>query len=312
MVIRDAGSNLALCDGARGVGEQHGVSLTRGASPSHQSQSIVRAFSDVQSDFAKVPGGMSRKEHREALRAEREKQDARDAANVRKRRIVGYAIGGVLGVAILVGGVIAISGSGGEQSGESGAAVGDRVNKDFGVVPEGARVDDRQSTPAPVGETEPAAGVDSVQSLAQEAGCQLKLDQADEGSAHIDPQADTPDYKSNPPTSGDHSAEPLADGAFVGTVPATSYLHGLEHGRVAIQYRSDLPEQQQRHLLAVYDADPIAMMLFPNDDQQEPVTVTAWRNTLACDNFGGEAELAAMLSFRDTFRGAGPESVPLQ
>lgn len=255
---------------------------------------------------------MSRKEHREALRAEREKQAARAATSARRRRIAGYAIAGVLGIAVLVGVIFAIAGSGDNQDGNGGGAVGERVNTDFGIVPEGARVDDRESAPAPVGETEPTAGVGSVQSLAKEAGCKLKLDQEDEGSSHIDPAGDAPDYKSNPPTSGDHSAEPLADGAFVGTVPATSYLHGLEHGRVAIQYRSDLPEQQQRQLLAVYDDDPVAMMLFPNDDQPDAVTVTAWRNTLVCDSFGDEAELAAMLSFRDTFRGAGPESVPFQ
>ena len=107
---------------------------------------------------------------------------------------------------------------------------------------------------------------------AEAAGCELQLDLKDEGKGltveerHIPPDADPPQYATNPPTSGIHSQVPTADGAYLDTPPAIGVLHSIEHGRVAIQYSPDLDERDQRALRAMYEFDPEGTLLFPNPD----------------------------------------------
>lgn len=247
----------------------------------------------------------SRKEERERLRAERERAEATAQAAERKRLLVGYVVAGLISAAVVAGIVVAIAGGG--DGGGSGDASGERINAEFGIVPEGATVDDRAAETIEAG-----AAAGELSELADEAGCELELDQPDEGANHIDPQADQPDYRSDPPTSGDHSPEPLADGAFAGDVPVINYLHALEHGRVGIQYAPELPDAAQAQLLALFDESPAGMTLFPNETLPYEVAATAWRNSLGCDSFEGEATLAALRAFRDEYRGRGPEPVPLQ
>ncbi len=120
-----------------------------------------------------------------------------------------------------------------------------------------------------------------------------------------------PEYEANPPTSGDHSPDPLADGAFAETPSPLNYLHALEHGRIEIQYQSSLPEDQQLQLLGVYDEDRPGMIVFPNDDQPYLVAATAWRQTLGCKTFEGAATLDAIRAFRDAYRARGPEPIAM-
>lgn len=248
----------------------------------------------------------SRKEERERLRAERERAESAARAADRKRLIVGYVVAGLISAAVVAGIVVAIT-SGGDGGGSGAEASGDRLNAEFGVVPENAQVDDRDTESIDQAD----AGGDLTE-LAERAGCELLVDQPDEGANHLDPRADQPEYRSDPPTSGDHSPEPLADGAFTGEVPVINYLHALEHGRVALQYAPELAETGQRQLLALFDQSPEGMTLLPNEELPYEVAATAWRNTLGCESFEGEATIAALRAFRDQYRGRGPEPVPLQ
>ena len=54
------------------------------------------------------------------------------------------------------------------------------------------------------------------------------------------------------------------------------------------------------------------MLLFPNPDMPYEVAVTAWTQLMGCDTFEGDATLDAIRDFRDTYRGRGPENVPIQ
>ena len=247
----------------------------------------------------------SRKQERERLRAERERAETESRAAERKRLIVGYVVAGLISAAVVAGIVVAIIGGGGDGSGAE--ASGDRLNAEFGVVPEAVQIDDRDAESVDQAD----AGGDLTE-LAEQADCELLLDQPDEGANHIDPGAEQPDYRSDPPTSGDHSPEPLADGAFTGEVPVINYLHALEHGRVALQYAPELPEPAQLQLLALFDESPGGMTVFPNEELPYEVAATAWRSTLGCESFEGGATIAALRAFRDEYRGRGPEPVPLQ
>ena len=249
----------------------------------------------------------SKQEEKERLRAAREAAEQQDRTKERKQLILGYAVAGAIALAVVVGIVIAItsggSGGGGETVPETTHA--NRVNEAYGgIVPKGITVDDRDAAEAPTD-----GNSADLQAAASAANCELILEQKEEGSTHLAPNAAVPDYEANPPTSGDHSLEPLADGAFRETPSPLNYVHALEHGRVEIQYLSDLPEEQQQELLGLFDQAPAGMILFPNDDQPYTVAATAWTQTMGCDKFEGATTLDAIRAFRSAYLARGPEAI---
>lgn len=248
----------------------------------------------------------SRKEEKERLRQAREQAEAQDRRGERKRLILGYAVAGLITVAVVAGIVVAITGGGDDTGGGGGGGDSDRVNQDFGILPQNVSVDERDSSEPPTD------GTTSLEEAADAAGCELIREQKDEGNTHIDPNADLPNYAANPPTSGDHSPEPLADGAFADTPSPLNYIHALEHGRIAIQYQTELPEADQLELLGLFDEDQPGMVLFPNDDQPYLVAATAWRQTLGCDSYEGAATLDAIRAFKSEYRARGPEPIAMQ
>ncbi|MGI8462532.1 MAG: DUF3105 domain-containing protein [Solirubrobacterales bacterium] len=245
-----------------------------------------------------------RKEERERLRAERLAAESRVSGDDRKRLLLGYFVAGLLGALVLAGIVVAIiaGGDASSEEAEANEAAGFDPNTGFRVPP-AIELDEREGTaPPPVEQAD-------LELAAEAAGCELMLDLEDEGSTHIEPDAKTPDYKTSPPNSGDHSPENLADGAYLEYPEPINSTHSLEHGRTEIHYSPDLPEDEQLALKGLFDEDQQGMLMFPNPDMDYEVAVSAWTNLLACDTYDPEV-LDAIRAFRDTFRGQGPESVP--
>ena len=200
---------------------------------------------------------------------------------------------------------------------ENGFPVNAHVEPELGVVPEGIELDGREGTaPPPVSERD-------LEAAAKAAGCELRTGLPDEGNTHLSDE-DVPgvEYRTNPPTSGDHYGDPsetlsgaLADGAYLEFPPVGRFVHSLEHQRVAIQYSPDLPEEDQLALKGIFDDDPAGVLFFPNPEMPYEVAVTGWTNLLGCDSFEGAATLDAVQGFRDEFRGPqgdGPEPIPLK
>ena len=247
----------------------------------------------------------SRKEEKERLRKAREEAEAADRRGERKRLVLGYAVAGLITLAVVAGIVVAVAGGGGDGGG--GDAEGDRVDRTYGVVPGSVTIDDREAAEPP---TDGATA--DLETAAETANCELLREQKDEGNTHIDPNADVPDYDAVPPTSGNHSPDPLADGAFAERPSPLNFIHALEHGRIEIQYDPALPEQAQLELLGLYDEDSAGMIVFPNDQMPYEVAATAWRQTLGCDSYEGAATLDAIRAFKAEFRARGPEPIPIQ
>jgi len=179
------------------------------------------------------------------------------------------------------------------------AAFVDAASGEFG----GLELDCREGAePAPVEEQDLEAAADA-------AGCDLELGLKDEGNTHIQP-SDTPEYGTEPPTSGDHDPVPLADGAYLTPPRERYFVHSLEHGRVAILYNPSLPEEDQLALKGVFLEDPDGMILAPYEQMPYEVAAAAWTNYIGCDSYSPEA-LGAIRDFRDEFRGNGPEAIPL-
>jgi hypothetical protein len=138
----------------------------------------------------------------------------------------------------------------------------------------------------------------------------------DEGSTHFEDEKEGT-YKTNPPTSGDHFASPTeagsgatADGAYLSAPPESRAVHAMEHGRVEIRYSPDLPSEQQLALKGVFDEDPGGMIMFPDADLPYDVAFSAWTNAIGCKTYD-PLVLDVVRNFRDTFRGNGPEDVPI-
>jgi hypothetical protein len=258
----------------------------------------------------------SRKEEKERLRQARLDAERKASSEARKRIILGYVVAGVLGAAVIGGVIFALASGGGggddpnNPSGQSSSS--DNVNTTFGALPEGLQVDEREGTPPPEVE------IGDLNAAADAAGCELRLDLPDEGNTHFTDPDKEPDYKTQPPTSGDHYFNPqesgsgaLADGAFLDTPPLNRVVHSLEHGRVAIQYSPDLPEDQQLELKGLFDEAPAGVDLFPNPDMPYAVAAVAWTQLIGCETYEGAATIDALRAFRDEYLARGPEPVPI-
>lgn len=256
----------------------------------------------------------SRKDEKERLRRERLKAEQEASASARRRLMLGYVVAGVLALAIAVGVVVAVAGGGGDDGGSAGG--GDSgsasVNTDFGVLDEDVRADEREGTEPPPVENGDLVGASNV------AGCDLQENLPDEGNEHFPDLDKEVGYETNPPTSGAHYAGDetgsgaSADGAFLDPPNWNRLLHSLEHGRVAIQYSPDLPEEDQLALKGVFDEAPAGVILFPNPDMPYDVAATAWTQLVGCDSYEGAPTLDVLRAFRDKYLGRGPEPVPFQ
>lgn len=258
---------------------------------------------------ARLAAIASRKEEKERLRRERLEAERQAESSGRRRLMVGYVVAGAIALVVVVGLVIALAGGSDDEGAGGGSTVasGDcsEVNTSFGgEIPEGVECDDREGTPPP------EIQLGDLTAAAKAAGCDLQLNLKDEGSTHLNPGSKLPDYGTNPPTSGDHYPIPLADGAFLTTPSPGNYIHALEHGRIEIQYSSDLSEEDQLALKGIVDADPAGVSMFPNDDMPYAVATTAWTQLMGCKSFEGDATLDAIQDFRDAYRGRGPEAIP--
>jgi hypothetical protein len=245
----------------------------------------------------------TRKEEKERLRQERIAAERREASDARRRLLLGYFVAGALGAIVLAGIVVAIlSGGGGGEEAEVNEAAGIDPSTGF-IVPEDITPDEREGTPPPPIEQAELA------KAAEAAGCEVELGLPEEGNTHLRPNEDPPKYETDPPTSGDHSVEHLADGAYLDYPDPINFVHSMEHGRIEIQYDPKLAEDEQLALKGVFDDDPEGMLLFPNPEMPYAVATTAWTNMMVCDRYD-PAVVDAIRAFRDSFRGQGPEALP--
>jgi uncharacterized protein DUF3105 len=235
---------------------------------------------------------MGEKSEREKRRQERIEAESVDAGSNRNRLIVGYAIASTAVLAIAV--VVFVLASGGNDD-SGGASKGDahiNLNASIGST-NGVEPDNRAGTvPA-------AVEVTDLQAAAKKAGCELRLGLKDEGHSHIPQGSKAPDYKTNPPTSGNHVEPPYqqADGAYAEMPAEIDIVHSLEHGRLEIQYSPDLPEKDQLALKGIYDTMYGATLLFPNDKMPYEVAATTWTNLIGCPTYKGAITLDAIRDF---------------
>lgn len=227
-----------------------------------------------------------REEERERLRQAREEKEKSATTSERTRLILGYGAAGLIGL-LVVAGVVALIVSSGGGDGEA-AHINNASGETNGLSP-----DDREGTePPPV-------KVSDLEDAAKQADCVLRLELKDEGRTHLPVGTAAPEYKTIPPTSGNHVEPPYqqADGAYTDMPLNVNMVHSLEHGRMEIQYSPDLSEDEQLELKGLYDTMYGATLLFPNDEMTYAVAATTWTNLLGCQEYKGAATLDAIRAF---------------
>lgn len=246
----------------------------------------------------------TRKEDRERLRQLRVETEQRKQKAERKWLVLGYAVAGLVAVAVLGAVAVLVIGSGG-----GGASGGAHVNVESGST-NGVSPDGRSGT-AP-----PPVKVADLKTAANKAGCELRLHLKDEGHEHIPPGSPTPPYETNPPTSGNHVEPPYqqADGAYSQMPQEIDIVHSLEHGRLEIQYAPKLSEKDQLALKGLYDSLYAATLLFPNEKMPYQVAATTWTNLIGCKTYKGAITEDAIRDFGKAtwgrYGGEPPEAFP--
>jgi hypothetical protein len=235
----------------------------------------------------------SRQEEKERRRQERVAQEQAQASAAQRRMRLQLAFGGVLAL-VLVAGLAALAvGVVGGKSGSGG---------DSGAG----------STPSSTAKL-PVQQVSDIQAAAKAAGCTLS-NPGFEGQNHAEKDYKASDYKTNPPTSGDHTPDWYEDGIYApGDTPSLGKtVHPLEHGRIEVQYKPGTPQgtvDQLEALLGEND-DGYHMLLFENTTgMSAQVAATAWTHLLTCPDMSDKV-FDAIRTFRARYIDKGPEQVP--
>jgi hypothetical protein len=225
----------------------------------------------------------SRKEQKEALRQERLAREADAAAAARRKRLIGYGVGGALALAAIVAIVVALTAGSGDGGGNGG---------DGGDFAKGDVPDQKLTDLGPA---------------ARAAKCTVTNAES-EGNRHT---TDPVQYRSRPPHSGDHNPQPAEDGAYHSDPPSLeSLVHALEHGRIIIWFKPTVPEKLKGDLKVLFDEDPYHVLLVPDQSEMEfEVAATAWTHVLGCPK-ADDGVFDAIRAFKERFRDRGPEFVP--
>jgi Protein of unknown function (DUF3105) len=234
----------------------------------------------------------SRQEEKERRRKEREAAEQAAQSSAARRKRMGLVGGGVLLAAILV--IVALAAfSGGGDDGETTAGDSD------GPLVEAVAA--------------PTQNVTNLQDAARAAKCKLESPR-EEGSDHV---TETVQYRSNPPTSGNHDPVPAEDGEYSADSPPDpeQSVHALEHGRILFQYKEGSPAQRAGQLKSVFEEEfkgtpAYHALFFQNQTNMEAaVAATAWTQSLTCPQWNDQV-FDALRAFRRQYTDRGPEFVP--
>jgi Protein of unknown function (DUF3105) len=234
----------------------------------------------------------SRQEEKERRRRERlEREQAEQAAAARRKRMQ-FAFGGLLSVLVVAGVVVLlVSGLGGG----------------------GGKGDVGQPVAAKAGAKIPAQQTANLKQAAQAAGCKL-VNAPIEGNTHETKNFHESDYKTNPPTSGNHNPVWYQDGIYApGNVPRLGMIvHPLEHGRIEVQYKPGTSKTvvNQLESLVAEENNGYHMLMFQNTTNMPyQVAAAAWGHYVGCPQMNDKV-FDALRTFHDAYIDKGPEIVP--
>jgi hypothetical protein len=154
------------------------------------------------------------------------------------------------------------------------------------------------------------------------AGCTMEVVKAvpnlSNHSDFPDPEARSPDWNTDPPTSGPHFGQTLQYGSYREPVDIARVLHNLEHGAVYILYGNKVPDATITQLQEFYADHANGTILAPYARLENQIALGAWLvpGLPEASNDRGSGVLAkctrfdeaAFGAFFDAFQFKGPES----
>lgn len=164
-----------------------------------------------------------------------------------------------------------------------------------------------------------------VASAMKAAGCTYKTAQAhaykNTGQVHV-PEGTKVDYNTYPPSAGPHYGTPAIWDFYTDPVDPRLVVHNQEHGGVVLWWGTKVPAATVQKIRAFYDESPVSMLGTPLASLGTKVAITAWTGDPA--RYGSESDYYgtghtavcpafnedAFKTFRDAFRGDGPEGIP--
>jgi hypothetical protein len=230
-----------------------------------------------------------RQEEKQRRREERQAREQAEKARAARRQRMQLALGGLIAVAAIAVVVLLVSGT----LGGGGDSAGSQPDQASDV-------------------TIPEQEIGDLQEAAKAAGCKLTNPEI-EGAQHEDREFTAADYKTNPPTSGNHFPTAAQDGVYdAGNAPDLGQLvHTLEHGRIDVQYKPGTPAETvaQLEALLAEQSDGYHMLLFENPTGMDAeVAATAWGHSLTCPEMNDQV-FDAIRTFRNEYIDQGPEDV---
>ena len=171
-------------------------------------------------------------------------------------------------------------------------------------------------------------GGKDVASLMQQANCSFKTVDAfvPKGQpVHVDSLTRKLSWNTFPPSNGQHYPAWAVWGFYTEAVNPRMVVHNLEHGGVVLWWGPDVPQKTVEQLNELYSDDSTGMFGTPLAGLDSKVAVSAWTgdpSRYGRDGYFGAGHVAvcpawdsatrkAFVAFRDTYRGDGPEGVPL-
>ena len=235
----------------------------------------------------------SRQEEKERRRKERLEREQAEAKRASRRKRMQLAFGGLLAL-----------------------AADRRHRRGRGRSPPaatGATTGRRKASQTESTAELPEQATSDIKEAAKAAGCTLTNPEY-EGANHEEKDFKASDYKTNPPTSGNHTPDWYEDGIYApGDTPELGKLvHPLEHGRIMVQYKKGTPAEtvDQLEALLAEQEDGYHMFLYENTtDMDAAVAATAWTHSVTCPEMNDKV-FDAIRTFRARYIDKGPERVP--
>jgi hypothetical protein len=219
----------------------------------------------------------SRQEEKEQRKRERLERERAEATAAQRQRLLQIVGGVAVAAAIVVAVVLVIAGGGGKDKARDPSALAADAKRANCVV---------RSFP-------------------------------DEGRNHVTKKLTPADFKTNPPTSGNHNPNPAQDGVYApgNEPPIENWVHTLEHGRIIFMYKPATPKGRIAQLQSLFN-EPVlgkdayhSVLMQNNSGMPFAVAGVAWRHYVGCKTFTDQS-LAALRAFRDVYVDTAPEQIP--
>lgn len=126
-----------------------------------------------------------------------------------------------------------------------------------------------------------------------------------EGANHV-ADGTRVEYKTNPPSSGNHYNTPANWGVYNHEIPDEAVVHNLEHGGIWISYQPTISKAEIKQLTDLAKSYSSKVILTPRAKNDSPIAIVSWGRIYKMDLFNEGAIRNFILKYKNT----GPEFVP--